>query len=64
MLLESFSDHFDEPQGLPQVHHHDHRIWLLSGMASVAIRPYRYPQLLKDEIERQCDEMLHQGIIQ
>jgi hypothetical protein len=29
----------------------------------VAVRPYRYPQLLKDEIERQCDEMLHQGII-
>jgi hypothetical protein len=62
-LLKSFSDLFDEPQGLPLVHRHDHRIRLLSGMAPVAIRPYRYPQLLKDEIERQCDEMLHQGII-
>jgi len=30
----------------------------------VAVRPYRYPQLLKDEIERQCDNMLAQGIIQ
>jgi hypothetical protein len=29
----------------------------------VAVRPYRYPQLLKDEIERQCDQMLRQGII-
>ncbi|WVZ70681.1 hypothetical protein U9M48_019324 [Paspalum notatum var. saurae] len=25
--------------------------------------PYRYPQLLKDEIERQCSEILAQGII-
>ena len=29
----------------------------------MAVRPYRYPQLLKDEIERQCDDMLQQGII-
>jgi hypothetical protein len=29
----------------------------------VAVRPYRYPQLLKDEIEQQCDAMLQQGII-
>jgi hypothetical protein len=27
------------------------------------VRPYRYPQLLKDELERQCDEMLQQSII-
>jgi hypothetical protein len=24
----------------------------------VAVRPYRYPQLLKDEVERQADDML------
>ena len=29
----------------------------------MAVRPYRYPQLLKDELERQCDDMLRQGII-
>jgi hypothetical protein len=29
----------------------------------VAVRPYRYLQLLKDEIEKQCDDMLQQGII-
>ena len=29
----------------------------------MAVRPYRYPQLLKDEIERQCEDMLGQGII-
>jgi hypothetical protein len=29
----------------------------------VAVRPYRYPQLVKDELERQCQEMLQQGIL-
>jgi hypothetical protein len=29
----------------------------------VAVRPYRYPQLQKDELERQCTAMLAQGII-
>jgi len=29
----------------------------------VAVRPYRYPQLQKDELERQCAVMLAQGII-
>jgi hypothetical protein len=32
-------------------------------MAPVAVRPYRYPHLQKDELERQCTEMLGQGII-
>ena len=41
----------------------DHRIHLLPGTSPVAVRPYRYPQLLKDEIERQCADMLRQGII-
>jgi len=29
----------------------------------VAVRSYRYAQLLKDEIEAQCKAMLAQGII-
>jgi hypothetical protein len=29
----------------------------------VAVRPYRYPALHKDELERQCAAMLDQGII-
>jgi hypothetical protein len=51
-LLVSFEDLFVEPQGLPPPRRHDHRISLLSGTAPVAVWPYRYPQLLKDEIER------------
>jgi len=37
---------------------HDHRIHLLPGSAPVAVRPYHYPQLQKDELERQCAAML------
>jgi hypothetical protein len=29
----------------------------------MAVRPYRYPQFLKDKIERRCDDMLALGII-
>jgi hypothetical protein len=32
-------------------------------MALVAVRPYRYPQLVKDEMEQQCHDMLQQCII-
>ncbi|KAG6468905.1 hypothetical protein ZIOFF_073600 [Zingiber officinale] len=38
----------------------DHRITLLPRSAPVVVRPYRYPQLQKDEIERQCAQMLTQ----
>jgi hypothetical protein len=62
-LLSSFSDLFQDPQGLPPSRHQDHHIRLLAGTEPVAVRPYRYPQLLKDEIEHQCDQMLAQGII-
>jgi hypothetical protein len=57
-LLESFEDIFAEPQGLPPPRRHDHRIRLLPGTTPVAVHPHRYPQLLKEEIERQCDDML------
>jgi hypothetical protein len=62
-LLAEFADLFELPHGLPPAHACDHRIHPLPGTPPVAVRPYRYPQLLKDEIERQCADMLHQGII-
>jgi hypothetical protein len=62
-LLSSFSDLFWDPQGLPPSCRQDHHIRLLAGTVPVVVRPYRYPQLLKDEIERQCDQMLAQGIV-
>jgi hypothetical protein len=62
-LLQDYADIFGEPHGLPPARHHDHHIHLLPGTAPIAVSPYRYPQLLKDEIEHICDEMLAQGII-
>jgi hypothetical protein len=62
-LLLQHSAVFDTSCGLPQARPYDHRIHLLPGTASVAVRPYRYPQLQKDELERQCAAMLEQGII-
>ncbi|XP_022683511.1 uncharacterized protein LOC111257725 [Setaria italica] len=63
LLLEEFADLFSMPSGLPPPRAFDHRIHLLPGTSPVAVRPYRYPQLLKDEIEAQCQAMLEQGII-
>ena len=57
-LLAQHGDIFDEPTGLPPARPYDHRIHLLPGTAPVAVRPYRYPQLQKDELERQCAAML------
>jgi hypothetical protein len=62
-LLASFDDVFADPQGLPPPRPCDHRIHLLPNTAPVAVRPYRYPQLQKDELEIQCAAMLQQGII-
>lgn len=58
-----FRNIFDQPQGLSPARASDHCIHLLPGSPSVAMRPYGYPQLLKDEIKKQCDAMLQQGII-
>jgi hypothetical protein len=63
LLLSEFADVFAEPTGLPPPRPFDHRIHLLPSTPPVVVRPYRYPQLLKDEIEKQCDDMLRQGII-
>jgi hypothetical protein len=63
LLLEEFNDVFATPSGRPPPRRLNHRIHLLPGTAPVVVRPYRYLQLVKDELERQCHEMLKQGII-
>jgi hypothetical protein len=63
LLLTKYRDIFSKPEGLPPAKRFDHRIHLLLETAPVVVRPYRYPQLLKDEIEKQCDDMLQQGLI-
>ncbi|WVZ82923.1 hypothetical protein U9M48_030129 [Paspalum notatum var. saurae] len=53
-LLDEFGTLFAEPQGLPPRRDCDHWIHLLPGATPVVVRPYRYPALQKDELERQC----------
>jgi predicted aspartyl protease len=62
-LLEEFAGLFAEPQGLPPRRRSSHRIRLKPGTYVVAVRPYRYAHLQKDELEKQCGEMLRQGVI-
>jgi hypothetical protein len=62
-LLHSFEDVFSEPSGLPPPRACDHRIHLKPNTEPVAVHPYRYPQLQKNELEDQCIKMLEQGII-
>lgn len=63
LLLEESGDLFAAPIDLLPQRSFDHRIDLLPDTPPVAVRLYRYTQLLKDEIEAQCQAMLDQGII-
>ena len=62
-LINSFEDVFAMPEGLPPAHACDHRIHPMPNAVPVAVRPYRYPQLQKDELESQCTAMLQMGVI-
>lgn len=55
--LEQYSEIFQEPQSLPPVRPIDHRIPLDLVTKPVCVRPYRYPQFQKIEIERLVGEM-------
>jgi hypothetical protein len=62
-LLQSFDAVCEEPKGLPPARECDHRIHLKTNAEPIAVHPYRYPQLQKNELENQCITMLKQGII-
>lgn len=49
---------------MPPARAYDRRVHLLPGAKPVNVRPYRYPYFQKNEIERQVNDMLDQGIIQ
>lgn len=63
-LLNTYSDMFAAPKVLPPAHACNHRIHLKTAAEPVAVRPYRYPQIQKDELETQCEIMLQHGLIQ
>jgi hypothetical protein len=62
-LLQEFDALFREPHGMPPTRELEHRIRLKPGSGAVAVRPYRYAHLQKDELEKQCADLLREGII-
>lgn len=62
-VLEQYEGVFREPQGLPPDRAERHQITLKDGVNPINVRPYHYPHVMKEEIERQVAEMLHVGII-
>ncbi|CAO2151592.1 unnamed protein product [Urochloa humidicola] len=63
-LIEEFGVLFQVPTELPPQRAFDHSIPLVEGAAPVRSRPYRFAPALKDEIEKQVQEMLKIGLIQ
>ena len=63
-VLQSFSVVFEPSNQLPSPLDHDHAIEVEPGAHAVNVRPYRYSQFQKDEIEKLVKEMLLVGIIQ
>ncbi|KAL0462688.1 UNVERIFIED_CONTAM: Retrovirus-related Pol polyprotein from transposon [Sesamum latifolium] len=62
-LLTKYADLFEDPKALPPKRRHDHGINLREGTSAINIRPYRYPAIQKDEIEKLVQEMLDSGVI-
>jgi hypothetical protein len=52
--LQDFDNVFTIPTKLPPPCHHNNQIHLQPDTTLIAVWPYRYPQLVKDELERQC----------
>ena len=62
-VLDTFSDVFATPAGLPPERPYDHAIPLIPEAAPFNSRSYRYSPAHKDEIEKQVRSMLEAGII-
>ncbi|XP_014517361.1 uncharacterized protein LOC106774844 [Vigna radiata var. radiata] len=62
-VLHAHGRVFQEREGLPPQRAMDHRIMLKEGTNPINVRPYRYPYLMKEEIEKQAADMLKAGII-
>lgn len=61
--LQKYGSIFEMPVGLPPSRGHEHSITLKDGSDPVSVRPYRYSQAQKDEIEALVRDMLKAKII-
>ncbi|KFK40792.1 hypothetical protein AALP_AA2G041600 [Arabis alpina] len=62
-VISEFASVFEEPQGLPPCRGKEHAIVLETGASPVSVRPFRYPQVQREELEKQVATMLAAGII-
>ena len=62
-LLDHYKVLFEVPKGLPPPRAHDHKIPLVNELHVVKMRPYRYPSIQKDKIEKMIGDMKEAGII-
>ena len=63
-LVNKFSYLFEKPTDLPPKRPYDHSVQLIPGAQPFRLRPYRYNPAQKDEIEKQVNELLQNGMIQ
>ena len=63
LLLHKYKAVFTLPTGLPPQRNIDHKIHLTPNCKPLNVRPYRYPQFQKNEMDKLVHEMLEQGII-
>ncbi|KFK29574.1 hypothetical protein AALP_AA7G152200 [Arabis alpina] len=62
-VLTAFEHVFAEPQGIPLTRGREHTIVLSQGASPVSVHLFRYPQIQREEIEKQVAAMLAAGII-
>ncbi|KFK22601.1 hypothetical protein AALP_AAs54367U000800 [Arabis alpina] len=62
-VISEFASVFEEPQGLPPCRGKKHAIVLETGASPVSVRPFHYPQVQREELQKQVATMLAAGII-
>ena len=62
-MLAQHQQVFGPITGLPPSRDIDHVIQLILGASLVNVCPYRYPHILKNEIERLVQEMFEVGMV-
>jgi len=61
--LKEWEGFFEEIKQLPPNRENEHKIPIKAVVDPINVRPYRYPHLLKTEIEKQVEEMMKIGKI-